>query len=287
VADTILRSREGLGRGEDHAGARPERLRGRQAPQARADQYLRLRPATLNDAVPKKYQGLERFAARKAVVADLEALGLVERSSRTAHAVPHAQRGNAVVEYWLTDQWYVNAAGARQAGNRRGRGPASTSFVPQNWEKTYFEWMRNIQPGPSRASSGGATRSPRGTGRTARHLSRSMRRAARAKATKHYKKDVELTRDEDVLDTWFSSGLWAFSTLGWPDDTKELNRFYPTSALVTGFDIIFFWVARMMMMSLFFMKEVPFRDVYIHALVRDEKGQKMSKSKGNVMDPLG
>jgi valyl-tRNA synthetase len=242
--------------------------------------------ATLNDAVPKKYQGLERFAARKAVVADLEALGLVEKIEPQAHAVPHAQRGNAVVEYWLTDQWYVNAAElAKQAIAKVEDG--STRFVPQNWEKTYFEWMRNIQPWTISRQLWWGHQIPAWYGPDGKAFVALDEAGARAKATKHYKKDVELTRDEDVLDTWFSSGLWAFSTLGWPDDTQELNRFYPTSALVTGFDIIFFWVARMMMMSLFFMKEVPFRDVYIHALVRDEKGQKMSKSKGNVMDPLG
>jgi valyl-tRNA synthetase len=241
--------------------------------------------AQLNDEVPEKYRRLDRFVARKAVVDDLVALGLVEKIEAHAHAVPHAQRGNAVVEPWRTDQWYVDAATlAKKAIEKVESG--ETKFVPKNWEKTYFEWMRNIQPWCiSRQIWWGhqipAWYGPDGTVFVA------LNEAGAAKAAAaHYKKDVALTRDEDVLDTWFSSALWPFSTLGWPDETPELARFYPTSVLVTGFDIIFFWVARMMMMGLHFMKEIPFHDVYIHALVRDEKGQKMSKTKGNVMDPL-
>ena len=241
--------------------------------------------AHLNDNVPDKYRGLDRFAARKLVIADMEAAGLLERIEPTTHAVPHAQRGNALIEYWLTDQWYVNAAElAKQAIAKVEDG--STRFVPQNWEKTYFEWMRNIQPWTISRQLWWGHQIPAWYGPDGKAFVALDEAGAAQLAKAHYKTAVELKRDEDVLDTWFSSGLWAFSTLGWPEKTKELARFYPTSTLVTGFDIIFFWVARMMMMSLYFMKEVPFRDVYIHALVRDEKGQKMSKTKGNVMDPL-
>ena len=241
--------------------------------------------AELNDAVPETYRGKDRFAARKLVIADMEAAGLLERIEPTTHAVPHAQRGNALIEYWLTDQWYVNAAElAKQAIAKVEDG--STRFVPQNWEKTYFEWMRNIQPWTISRQLWWGHQIPAWYGPDGKAFVALDEAGAAKLARAHYNKDAELKRDEDVLDTWFSSGLWAFSTLGWPEKTKELARFYPTSTLVTGFDIIFFWVARMMMMSLYFMKEVPFRDVYIHALVRDEKGQKMSKTKGNVMDPL-
>jgi valyl-tRNA synthetase len=241
--------------------------------------------AQLNENVPEKYRGLDRFAARKLVIADMEAAGLLERIEPTTHAVPHAQRGNALIEYWLTDQWYVNAAElAKQAIAKVEDG--STKFVPQNWEKTYYEWMRNIQPWTISRQLWWGHQIPAWYGPDGKAFVALDESGAAKLAKAHYKKDVELKRDEDVLDTWFSSGLWAFSTLGWPEQTKELARFYPTSTLVTGFDIIFFWVARMMMLSLYFMKEVPFRDVYIHALVRDEKGQKMSKTKGNVMDPL-
>ncbi len=160
--------------------------------------------------------------------------------------------------------------------------------MPKNWEKTYFEWMRNIQPWCISRQLWWGHQIPAWYGPDGHvFVGRRPRLARKAKADAHYGKATPLERDEDVLDTWFSSALWPFSTLGWPDKTPELARYYPTSVLVTGFDIIFFWVARMMMMGLHFMKEVPFRDIYIHALVRDEKGQKMSKSKGNVMDPLG
>jgi valyl-tRNA synthetase len=242
--------------------------------------------AQLNENVPPKYRGMDRFFARQQVVADLEALGLVDKIEPTVHAVPHAQRGSAVIEPWLTDQWYVNAAELAKraiAAVEDGR----TTFFPKNWEKTYFDWMRNIQPWCiSRQLWWGhqipAWYGPDGKAFVALNEA-DVVRMARA----HYRRDVALTRDEDVLDTWFSSALWPFSTLGWPNETPELARYYPTSALVTGFDIIFFWVARMMMMGLHFMKEIPFHQVYIHALVRDDKGQKMSKTKGNVMDPLG
>jgi valyl-tRNA synthetase len=241
--------------------------------------------ANLNENVPQSYRGLDRFTARKRVVADLEELGLIDKIEAHVHAVPHAQRGNAVVEPWLTDQWYVNAAElAKRAIEVVETG--ETKFVPKNWEKTYFEWMRNIQPWCISRQLWWGHQIPAWYGPDGKVFVVHDEAEALAQAERHYAKPTPLTRDEDVLDTWFSSALWPFSTLGWPERTPELSRFYPTSVLVTGFDIIFFWVARMMMMGLHFMKEIPFHDVYIHALVRDEKGQKMSKTKGNVMDPL-
>jgi len=237
------------------------------------------------ERIPEELRGLDRFAARKRVVEMLEARGLVERIEPHVHPVPHAQRGDAVIEPWLTEQWYANAAElAKRAIAAVESG--KTKFVPQNWEKTYFEWMRNIQPWCISRQLWWGHRIPAWYGPDGKVFVAHDEAAAATLAKAHYRSDVALARDEDVLDTWFSSALWPFSTLGWPGETEELKRFYPTSVLVTGFDIIFFWVARMMMMGLHFMKEVPFHDVYIHALVRDEKGAKMSKTKGNVMDPL-
>jgi valyl-tRNA synthetase len=242
--------------------------------------------AQLNENVPEKYRGLDRFVARDAVVADLEALGLVAKVEPTLHAVPHAQRGNAIIEPWLTDQWYVNAAELAKRAIAAVED-ASTRFIPKNWEKTYFEWMRNIQPWCISRQLWWGHQIPAWYGPDGKVFVALDEAHAQKAANAHYGHEVALQRDEDVLDTWFSSALWPFSTLGWPEKTPELRRFYPTSALVTGFDIIFFWVARMMMMGLHFMGEIPFHEVYIHALVRDDKGQKMSKTKGNVMDPLG
>jgi valyl-tRNA synthetase len=242
--------------------------------------------ARVNDNAPEKYRGLDRFEARKRVIADLEALELVEKIEPHVNKVPHGDRSGAVIEPWLTDQWYVNAAEmAKEAIKAVEDG--RTKFVPPNWEKTYFEWMRNIQPWCISRQLWWGHQIPAWYGQDGEIFVAFDDEEAQALARKHYgNKPFELTRDPDVLDTWFSSALWPFSTLGWPDETPELARYYPTSTLVTGFDIIFFWVARMMMMGLHFMKEIPFHTVYVHALVRDEKGQKMSKSKGNVMDPL-
>ncbi|MFN4339014.1 valine--tRNA ligase [Parvibaculum sp.] len=240
----------------------------------------------LNDAVPEAYRGLDRFKARKKVVEDIEALGLLDRIEDKIVMVPHDEKSKMVViEPYLTDQWYVDAATlAKPAIDAVERG--ETVFVPKNWEKTYFEWMRNIQPWCISRQLWWGHRIPAWYGPDGHVFVAYSDEEAATDAEKHYGKKVDLTRDEDVLDTWFSSGLWPFSTLGWPDQTPELKRYYKTDVLVTGFDIIFFWVARMMMMGLHFMKEVPFHTVYIHALVRDEKGQKMSKTKGNVIDPL-
>ncbi|MDF1793001.1 MAG: valine--tRNA ligase [Thalassobaculaceae bacterium] len=241
--------------------------------------------AHLNDEVPEKYRGMERFEARKVVVADMEEAGLLEKIEPHRHTVPHGDRGGVPLEPWLTDQWYCDAATlAKPAIEAVETG--KTVFVPKNWEKTYFEWMRNIQPWCISRQLWWGHQIPAWYGPDGEVFVAESAEEAIAAAEKHYGKAVELTRDEDVLDTWFSSALWPFSTLGWPDETPDLARYYPGDVLVTGFDIIFFWVARMMMMGLHFMKEVPFHTVYIHALVRDAKGQKMSKSKNNVIDPL-
>ena len=253
----------------------------------------------------EEFNAIERFAARKQLLARLEDFGFLEKVEPHVHMVPHGDRSGAILEPYLTDQWFVDAKTlARPAieAVRSGR----TVFVPKNWEKTYFEWMENIQPwcisrqlwwghqipawyGPDGKVFVAETEEEAVSNALGYYVEQEVITAeqGRAMALDRNKREGFITRDEDVLDTWFSSALWPFSTLGWPDDTPEVKRYYPTDVLVTGFDIIFFWVARMMMMGLHFMKEAPFSTVYIHRLVRDEKGAKMSKSKGNVIDPLG
>ncbi|HZH11838.1 MAG TPA: valine--tRNA ligase [Microvirga sp.] len=229
--------------------------------------------------------GLDRFEARKRIVAMLEEREILVQIEPNTHVVPHGDRSNVVIEPYLTDQWYVNVkplADRALDAVRKGK----TKFVPENWEKTYFQWLENIEPWCISRQLWWGHQIPAWYDDQGNVFVAHSEEDAKAQARAKHGKDVALTRDEDVLDTWFSSALWPFSTLGWPDETPELKRYYPTNTLVTGFDIIFFWVARMMMMGLHFMDEVPFDTVYIHALVRDEKGAKMSKSKGNVIDPL-
>jgi len=227
------------------------------------------------------YKGLDRYAAREKVIQDLDALGLMDKIENHDHSVGHCYRCSTVIEPWVSKQWFVNIKPmAEEAVKAVEDGRAN--FVPKNWEKTYFEWMRNIRDWCISRQLWWGHRIPAFYCDACGHINVSMDDPTKCEKCG----STEIRQDEDVLDTWFSSGLWPFSTLGWPDNTKALAKYYPTSVLVTGFDIIFFWVARMMMMGLKFMGNVPFKDIYIHALVRDEHGQKMSKSRGNVIDPL-
>lgn len=243
------------------------------------------REARMNENAPPTYQGLDRFEARTKVVGEMEALGLLEKVEETLRAIPYGERSGVILEPLLTDQWFVDAAVlAPEALEAVEDG--RTRLFPEHHKAVYRHWLTHIQPWCISRQLWWGHQIPAWYGPDGHIFVGMCEEEASAQAETHYGHKVNLTRDEDVLDTWFSSALWPFSTLGWPEKTPELERYYPTSVLVTGTDILFFWVARMMMMGLYFMKDVPFRTVYLNSLVRDEKGQKMSKTKGNVVDPL-
>jgi len=242
--------------------------------------------AKVYEGAPEQYRGLDRFEARKAILSELEAIGVLDHVEDKTIMVPHDEKSKLVViEPYLTDQWFVKADVLAEPAIRAVR-EGRTKFVPESWQNTYFAWMEGIKPWCISRQLWWGHQIPAWYGPDGHVFVAGSATEAQDQATGHYGRPTELRRDEDVLDTWFSSALWPFSTMGWPDGTAELKRYYPTSVLVTGFDIIFFWVARMMMMGIEFMGEEPFETVYVHALVRDEQGQKMSKTKGNVIDPL-
>ena len=238
----------------------------------------------LNENTPKEWQGLDRFEARELLLKQLEEKGSLVKAEPYLNSVPYGDRSNVIIEPYLTDQWYVDAKTlAKLAIENVENG--ETKFIPENWSKTYFEWMNNIQPWCISRQLWWGHRIPAWYTDKGEIIVAKSEVEAKIISKEKYNTEM-ISRDEDVLDTWFSSAIWPFSTLDWPNDDNDLDRFYPTSLLITGFDIIFFWVARMMMMGLYFQKKVPFSEIYIHALVRDENGQKMSKSKGNIVDPL-
>ncbi|MBE6446634.1 MAG: valine--tRNA ligase [Alphaproteobacteria bacterium] len=247
---------------------------------------LLTKEAKLNENVPEKYQGMSPLQARPLVLEDIKALGLYDHEEDNPMTIPYGDRSDVIIEPWLTDQWFVDTSKLAPAAVEAVKS-GNTKFVPENWENMYYSWMQDIQPWCISRQLWWGHQVPVWYGPDGKIFCEETEQLAQAEADKHYGQPTVLTRDTDVLDTWFSSGLWAFSTLGWPnEDDVHLKKYYPTSVLITGFDIIFFWVARMMMMSMYNMHQVPFKEIHLHGLVRDEKGQKMSKSKGNGIDPL-
>ena len=241
--------------------------------------------AKLNSNVPEEFQNLDRFEARKLILKKLDEMNLLIKEEKQQMVIPYGDRSGVVVEPWLTDQWFCDAK-KLSVDPISAVKDNSSKFIPKQWENTFYNWMENIQPWCISRQLWWGHQIPAWYGPDNKYFVSETLEGAQNQAKEFYGKDVELRQDEDVLDTWFSSALWTFSTLDWPNKTYELDKFYPGNVLVTGFDIIFFWVARMMMMGSYFMKETPFKDIYIHPLIRDEKGQKMSKSKGNIIDPL-
>tara|TARA_Y100001970_G_scaffold246420_1_gene314325 strand:+ start:39 stop:2672 length:2634 start_codon:yes stop_codon:yes gene_type:complete len=239
----------------------------------------------INNNAPQEFIGLNRFDARKKIINKLLELEILVKEENVKNKVPYGDRSNSIIEPYLTEQWFVDAKKLSINAKKIVKNK-KTNFYPQNWSKTYFQWMNNIEPWCISRQLWWGHQIPAWYGPDKKIFVAENENEAKTKAKKFYKKHVKLKRDPDVLDTWFSSGIWPFATLGWPKKNYFIKKFYPTSVLVTGFDIIFFWVARMMMLGMEFLKKEPFKEIYVHALVRDEKGQKMSKSKGNVIDPL-